>query len=387
MKREYRIFLGSLMAVTALLVARILLKQESGGSVEPLGWLLVGSAVYMEVMQMFYDDQISLSFSGPLTILAVATQPFWFVLLMILLFTSSGKLFQKYYYHEQEHFFDIKWCFNLTRFIFIAALIRLLFFGINPVSASGIFSWTMASLLFIVVNALLVGTKISLYTQTYRLKSYTATTTILSIYYHVAITLLLVYVEAVGGNVGVLMIMMALLPMQGEILRHSGVHKLNPTLIQDELTGAFNRRFMQRKITEWLHHKHPFAVWFIDMDDFKKINDTHGHVIGDHILIHFVSQIKEDLRKEDQIVRYRGDEFCILFQNAEEAQRVHARWKDTWLKYRAESGETIRYGFSSGIAEYTCEDEMTFFEFLDTVDRQMYEEKRKKAKRTNLEIS
>jgi diguanylate cyclase (GGDEF)-like protein len=387
MKQGYRIFLGSLMAVTVLLVGYILLKVESRGLVEPLGWLLMGSAVYMEVMQMFYDDQVSMSFSGPLTILAVATQPFWFVLIMIILFTSSGKLFQKYYYHEQENFLDIKWFFNLTQYIFIAALIRWLFFGIYPASFSGMFSWMMASLLYIVVNVFLVGTMISLYTGNNGFKSYTTATISLFIYYHVTFTLLLMYVQAVGGIFGVLLIMMALMPMQGEILRRSSARKLNPMLIQDELTGAFNRGFMQRKITEWLHHKRPFAVLFIDLDDFKYINDTYGYAVGDQILMHFVSRLKEDLRLEDRVVRYGGDEFCVLFQNAEEAQRVHERWKDIWLKYFLENGAAIQYGFSSGIAEYTCEDEMTFFEFLDKIDQQMYVEKRKKTNRTDQELA
>ena len=90
---------------------------------------------------------------------------------------------------------------------------------------------------------------------------------------------------------------------------------------------------------------------------------------------------------EDRVVRYGGDEFCILFQNVEEAQRVHERWKDTLLNCSLENGVPIQYGFSSGIAEYTCEDEITFFEFLDKVDQQMYEEKRRKANRTDREIS
>lgn len=387
MKRGYKFYLGCLIGITGMLIY-ILLRGESGrNGVDPLGWILLGTAVYTEVMQMFFDEDVTMSLSGPMTILAIATQPFWFVVVMIAAFTSAGKLFQKYYYHEQERFFDIKWLFNLTQFIFIAGLVKFFFGDVDSTSMMGMLQWVMASCMYTGVNILLMGFMITLYQGHNGFSVYYSRSALLFLYFHMAITILMIYVHAVGGLLGTVLVFLVLIPMQGEILQRASIHKLNPMLIQDELTGAFNRGFMQRKVTEWLHHQTEFAVLFMDLDGFKNINDSYGHVIGDQILIHFVEQIQQDLRKGDRVVRYGGDEFCILFQSPEEARRVHLRWKEIWLQYELAEGDEIRYTFSSGILEYEDAEEMTFFEFMDRVDRQMYEEKRKKAKQQDPQIS
>jgi diguanylate cyclase (GGDEF)-like protein len=387
MKSKHKIFIGALMASTLAIVIEIVQRQGLNGSVGPLGWVLLGTVVYTEVMQMFYDEQISMSLSGPVLILAVHTQPFWFVVLLAVICTMAGKFFQTYYYHEQERVFDVKLVFNTTQYVLMVSLVSLLFGGTYAYEVGGLLHWTLASVFYTVVNLLLTGMVITLYRGQNGFTAYRSKSTLLFMYFHAAITLLLIYTYDLGGIMGCLLAFLVLIPMQGEILQRASIHKLNPMLIQDELTGAFNRGFMKRKITEWLHHEKAFALLFMDLDEFKTINDTHGHVVGDEILIHFVEEVQKDLRKEDRIFRFGGDEFCVLFQNADDARKVHARWKGEWLQFISADDSTISYTFSSGIIEHTKEEEMTFFELLDRVDRQMYEEKRHKAKMRSMEIS
>ena len=144
---------------------------------------------------------------------------------------------------------------------------------------------------------------------------------------------------------------------------------------------------MKRKVTEWLHHREEFALLFMDLDDFKAINDTYGHIVGDEVLIHFVEEIRKDLRKVDRIFRFGGDEFCVLFQNLKDAEMVQERWKDEWLKFDSADGRTIAYTFSSGVVAYRDEEELNYYELLDKVDRLMYLEKKKKGSRQGVEIS
>lgn len=382
---KHEVFLMALIFAALGLLFLAYKRTGLGGAVGPLGWVLLGVVVYTEVMQMFYDEQITMSLSGPVLVFAIYSQPFWFVLLLVLVCTTAGKVFQTYYYHEQERVFDIKLVFNLTQYMVMAAVVQLLFS--NAMVSAGFLRWTLASILYTGLNIILTGTVVTLYQGSNGFLAYRSKSVLLFVYFHAAITTLLAYVYDFGSLLGCLLVFLVLIPMQGEILQRASIHKLNPQLVQDELTGAFNRSFMKRKITEWLHHQKHFALLFMDLDDFKKINDTYGHIIGDEILIHFVEGIRRDLRQADRIFRFGGDEFCVLFEKLEDAEKVHKRWKDEWMKFESADGTVISYTFSSGVVAYQDDEEMNYYELLDQVDRQMYLEKKNKMQAQSIEIS
>jgi len=87
----------------------------------------------------------------------------------------------------------------------------------------------------------------------------------------------------------------------------------------DPLTGIFNRRaidkLISREFSLALRHKLPLSVVMIDIDFFKKINDTYGHEIGDYVLKSFASKVKKLIRKEDIFGRYGGEEFILILPN------------------------------------------------------------------------
>jgi len=95
--------------------------------------------------------------------------------------------------------------------------------------------------------------------------------------------------------------------------------RLQKLAAHDPLTGAYNRRVM----TEQLRKAHrdynrsgrPYGLLILDLDHFKKINDSFGHLAGDQILIDFVRIIKAAVRKDDQLFRYGGEEFALLLPN------------------------------------------------------------------------
>lgn len=85
----------------------------------------------------------------------------------------------------------------------------------------------------------------------------------------------------------------------------------------DTLTGVYNKRYLkevQREtITEFINNKIPFSMVWIDIDHFKEINDTHGHMTGDEIIKGFARFLIRQLRESDTVIRYGGDEFiCIM---------------------------------------------------------------------------
>ncbi len=84
----------------------------------------------------------------------------------------------------------------------------------------------------------------------------------------------------------------------------------------DPLTGALNRSGLDeafaREAARADRHGSPFCIAMLDLDDFKQVNDVHGHQAGDNVLLHLVARAKETLRPSDIITRFGGEEFVVL---------------------------------------------------------------------------
>ncbi|MDR5659066.1 response regulator [Serpentinicella sp. ANB-PHB4] len=135
--------------------------------------------------------------------------------------------------------------------------------------------------------------------------------------------------------------------------------KKNLDVFTDELTGAYNRKFFTKRFEEEKEkHKRQnkiLSIAFLDLDYFKEINDTYGHVFGDEILQGFVETIKTKLRTYDEIYRYGGDEFLILLPdtNGEEAYKMVERIRESVQRktyYSEDNKKEITISFSAGIA-------------------------------------
>ena len=90
----------------------------------------------------------------------------------------------------------------------------------------------------------------------------------------------------------------------------------------DGLTGVLNRRqletVLQQEFSRAMQRNRPLSLAFIDLDYFKKINDTHGHLIGDQVLKSFAAHLQEHLRGTDTVARFGGEEFVVLFPDTDE---------------------------------------------------------------------
>ncbi|HSM25720.1 MAG TPA: GGDEF domain-containing protein [Anaerolineaceae bacterium] len=101
--------------------------------------------------------------------------------------------------------------------------------------------------------------------------------------------------------------------------------------VLDPLTGLLNRRgfaeLAEREIDRAHRFKHSLSLLFLDLDHFKKINDEHGHLVGDQILVGIANRCKNILRSVDLTCRYGGEEFLILLveTNLEDAVEIAKR--------------------------------------------------------------
>jgi two-component system, cell cycle response regulator len=102
---------------------------------------------------------------------------------------------------------------------------------------------------------------------------------------------------------------------------HEAIHNM---AIQDGMTGIHNKRFfmefLEREIAVASRHGHPLTLVMFDVDHFKKVNDTHGHQAGDHVLSGISTLIGGALRAEDVFARYGGEEFAVICRGTDLAQ-------------------------------------------------------------------
>ncbi|WP_198138389.1 GGDEF domain-containing protein [Clostridium carboxidivorans] len=148
----------------------------------------------------------------------------------------------------------------------------------------------------------------------------------------------------------------------------------------DHLTGAWTREKFYNYLNYRIKQKKPknFSIAFIDLNDFKKINDTFGHNEGDNALINVVHIIKDILKKEDFITRYGGDEF-VLFLNVDSEQEVEEiinKIYDSLDKYNKNSGLDYELNLSCGYELYDFNKHMTADEYISYIDKLMYRDKK-----------
>lgn len=163
--------------------------------------------------------------------------------------------------------------------------------------------------------------------------------------------------------------------------------KLNQMAFHDQLTGLYNRHYLmdiaeREVLTAKRHH---FALWvlMIDIDHFKKINDTHGHAVGDVVLQAVAETLAQDCSDQDLIARSGGEEFVILFDPCEDEEAFN---KAVGLLDAIESlnPHNINVTISIGMAKISEQDE-NFGRFLKRADDALYEAK--KNGRNRLEIA
>ena len=150
----------------------------------------------------------------------------------------------------------------------------------------------------------------------------------------------------------------------------------------DPVTGVFNRRYFQVRLDEELQRSHrhqiPLALLMIDIDDFKRVNDSHGHLAGDTILRDVGDILRRSVRVFDVCARFGGEEFVIIMpgSTSENAMRIAERIRERIEHYRPADGllAVTRVTVSVGLAVSSAGS--TVGHLLERADQALYEAKR-----------
>jgi diguanylate cyclase (GGDEF)-like protein len=157
--------------------------------------------------------------------------------------------------------------------------------------------------------------------------------------------------------------------------------QLEALAVADPLTGTYRRTYaldtLGNELKRAQRYNTPLAVAMIDIDDFKRINDTHGHLAGDDVLRGIGSLLNTLSRESDTIGRFGGEEFLIVMPECDQTQAVLAleRFNKALREHRftLTSGETLRVTCSIGTTQATGETSQT--ELLANADKALYQAK------------
>lgn len=162
---------------------------------------------------------------------------------------------------------------------------------------------------------------------------------------------------------------------------HSMLHNMHELSIRDELTGLYNRRFFSDQadmlVIRAIRYEEPLALVYIDVDDFKAVNDRFTHLVGDHALRQLASILTSTARGSDLIARLGGDEFVWILPNttATRARQICDRLQTNLQEHDWTSLlEDLPLTVSIGIAE--VEDLDTLEKLMGRADSNLFKAKK-----------
>ncbi len=162
---------------------------------------------------------------------------------------------------------------------------------------------------------------------------------------------------------------------------HMELDRMSAQARHDPLTGALNRKgldeALNREVSAMRRKDSPLCVALLDIDNFKKINDTLGHTTGDQALAHLAQVARESMRPQDTLARYGGEEFVILLPDTALERGVDAMMRlqrELTKKYFMTGSEKLLITFSAGVAQLGPDEDNA--SAIKRADQAMYTAKR-----------
>lgn len=144
--------------------------------------------------------------------------------------------------------------------------------------------------------------------------------------------------------------------------------------VTDPLSGAYNRLKMDQEMKKWVEYSKryalPLTVAIFDFDNFKKINDTYGHLVGDNIISESAALINQQIRQSDVFARWGGEEFMLLLPNTDARSARESVNRIRSIIEKNIYAEDVKITCSIGLAELTHDDDIV--SFIQKADKALY---------------
>jgi diguanylate cyclase (GGDEF)-like protein len=175
------------------------------------------------------------------------------------------------------------------------------------------------------------------------------------------------------------------------------LQKANEELIdmshRDPLTHIYNRRYFAEQSSKILsfakRNDIPLTILILDIDKFKRINDTYGHFVGDEVIISVAKTLENHIRQSDIVARFGGEEFVMLLQDCDiqngktVAEKVRIDIKNASVK--TSNGIPVNFTVSTGVAQYCDKQDKSNLEYtVHRADEALYESKKSGRDQTTL---
>lgn len=165
--------------------------------------------------------------------------------------------------------------------------------------------------------------------------------------------------------------------LESNLIISQNEEKLYHMAYYDQLTDIPNRSLLTKKVSEQISNNHPFYLCIIDLQNFKMINDTKGHNIGDQVLHTIAKRLEENLGEEELVARFGGDQFALILDNASKMLVLDdyiENLRKMVLSPIAIEETEISFYISIGIAKFPG-DGLTAQEVIQSADIALYEAK------------
>lgn len=165
------------------------------------------------------------------------------------------------------------------------------------------------------------------------------------------------------------------------VIQETTINYLSRQTQEDMLTGLLNRRGFERRLSEtfkdYQRYGRMASLLMIDVNDFKRVNDTYGHLAGDAVLRHISMFLKKQTRDSDVVARLAGDEFCIILQEADKFSAEN-KAKQIMQEMQNEICDWAQQGINMRVSIGVCsyDEALDTAGVLDKADQAMYDMKK-----------
>lgn len=142
----------------------------------------------------------------------------------------------------------------------------------------------------------------------------------------------------------------------------------------DYLTGVLNREAFNSYVNYLIENNIPFTIALIDMDNFKTINDSYGHIIGDKVLIEYAEELKKGFKGLGVVGRFGGDEFLLVLEGMTKYDDIWNIFHNTYTKIQSKESSSLKnekVTFTSGVARFPTDGD-NYLTLIEKMDKALY---------------